>query len=178
MAPDATPAPATTGRLFAALWPDAALRRGLQAWQSAYTWSPRARPTPARDLHLTLVFIGAVPAIRLTDIERGLRRPAPDFELVLDTPRLWHGRLAAVEASELPPALAGWQADLADALRALGITIETRPYRPHVTLARQAGGSLLPARPPPPLRWVPRGHVLAVRDGGHYRVLHRYRRGG
>jgi hypothetical protein len=37
-----------------------------------------------------------------------------------------------------------------------------------------AAGALPPAAPPPAPRWSPRGHVLTVRDGGHYRVLRRY----
>ena len=171
---DRAPAVAATGRLFAALWPDPALRRALQAWQAAWTWPPRARPTPARDLHLTLVFIGAAPVERLPDIEAALATPTPAFELALDEPALWHRRLAVMACREVPALLAAWQQALADTLRALGLAIETRPYRPHVTLARSAAGALVPAGSPPPLRWSPRGHVLAVRDGAHYRVLRRY----
>lgn len=173
---DAPPAPAaeTTGRLFAALWPDPALRRALQAWQAAWTWPARARPTPVRDLHLTLVFIGPAPVARLPDIEAALATPTPAFELALDAPALWHRRLAVLACRRVPAVLAAWQQALADALRALGLAIETRPYQPHVTLARSAAGALAPAAPPPALHWSPHGHVLAVRDGVHYRVLRRY----
>lgn len=173
--PDRDARAATTGRLFAALWPDPALRRALQAWQAAWTWPPRARPTPARDLHLTLVFIGPAPLERLPDIQAALATATPAFELALDAPALWHRRLAVLTCSQVPAVLAAWQRALAEALRALGLAIETRPYHPHVTLARSAAGALPPAAPPPPvLHWRPRGHVLAVRDGAHYRVLRRY----
>jgi 2'-5' RNA ligase len=165
---------ACTGRLFAALWPDPALRRTLHAWQAAWTWPARARPTPARDLHLTLVFIGPAPVARLPQIEAALATPTPAIELVLDEPALWHRRLAVLACGQVPALLAAWQRALADALRGLGLTIEARPYRPHVTLARGAVGATPPSAPPPALHWAPRGHVLAVRDGAHYRVLRRY----
>lgn len=173
---DDTPAAAgaCTGRLFAALWPDPALRRALQAWQAAWTWPARARPTAPRDLHLTLVFIGPAPVERLPQIEAALATPTPAFELELDQPALWHRRLAVLACRQVPALLAAWQQALAEALRGLGLAIETRPYVPHVTLARGAAGATPPAAPPPALHWAPRGHVLAVRDGAHYRVLRRY----
>ncbi|HVE53705.1 MAG TPA: 2'-5' RNA ligase family protein, partial [Ramlibacter sp.] len=52
----------------------------------------------------------------------------------------------------VPPALAVLHADLAARLRLLQLRVETRRYRPHVTLARKAFGS----RPPAgfaPLTW-------------------------
>ena len=54
-----------TARLFLALWPDDALRRGLLAWRDAWQWPARAALVAPDDLHLTLHFLGGVPLVRL-----------------------------------------------------------------------------------------------------------------
>jgi 2'-5' RNA ligase len=110
------------------------------------------RVYPARDLHLTLCFIGEHDGVArleraLIDETRGLAAPElritgvgafPDF----DAPRvLWagvvdetagEGRLAALHNRALTAALgSGWRRPSADA---------ARPFRAHVTLARLAEG--------------------------------------
>jgi 2'-5' RNA ligase len=51
----------------------------------------------------------------------------------------------------VPPGLAALHATLAHTLGALGLRIDERPFRPHVTLARHAQGTPLPAEGP---RWT------------------------
>lgn len=165
MAPAPDPA-----RLFLALWPDAAARRALQAWQGAIAWPADARPTAAAQLHLTLHFIGAVPRSRLPALLAGLDRPFTPFTLQLADFALWRGGIAVLQPAEAPAALATLHADLADALRALALPVDERPFRPHVTLSRHAGGAV-PAPPPAPVVWrADAGYVLAESAGG-YRVL-------
>ena len=75
-----------------------------------------------------------------------------------------------------PDGLLALQQRLGAALRALGLPTETRPYRPHVTLARKAAGAALRCEPAP-LRWRVRSHALVEsRPGGRggYIVLRRY----
>ena len=55
-----------------------------------------------------------------------------------------------LEASQVPAPLADLHARLGEALQRLEVPVETRRYRPHVTLARKASG----AQPAPaPVRW-------------------------
>ena len=51
-------------RLFCALWPDAATRAALENARSAL-FPLSGRPVEAANLHVTLVFLGAVDAARL-----------------------------------------------------------------------------------------------------------------
>lgn len=161
-----------TLRLFLALWPDAETLRDLLAWREGWRWPPHARLHAPKHLHLTLHFIGAVPAARLPELRRGLACPGPGFELRLTRAELWPGGLAMLCPAQTPPALARLHAGLADALRALELPVESRPFRPHLTLARKAAGAL-PPEVAPDLRWSVRGHVLAQSLGG-YRILQRY----
>lgn len=176
--PTTTPAPTTPAdpaRLFLALWPDAATRQAIQAWQAALRWPAGARLTPPAQWHLTLHFIGSVPRVRLPELACGLARPFQPFELQLDGFEGWHHGIAVLRPAQTPPALAALHATLADALQALNLPVEPRPYRPHLTLARHAGGAkLIEGHAPPPVHWPARdGYVLAESAGG-YRVLQRF----
>lgn len=166
-------APATrTGRLFVALWPDAAAREGLVAWQRAVAWPERARPTPPRDLHLTLVFVGSLAGDRLGEVVEACAVEPGDAALQLDRFEVWRGGIAVLVPSAVPAALLDWQARIAAALRERGLPFDERPWRPHVTLARRGQGATLAAAPAP-VHWHAKDHALAVRDGPHYRVLAR-----
>jgi RNA 2',3'-cyclic 3'-phosphodiesterase len=169
-----TPSPVRDpARLFLALWPDAAGRAALLAWQRAVRWPPAARLTSAQNLHLTLHFIGAVPAARVPELAAGVARPCPAFELLLDRFEVWPRGVAVLQPATVPAPLTTLVDELADALKALALPVESRPFRPHATLARHATGATL-ADAPPPLRWpVHAGYVLAESAGG-YRVLQRF----
>jgi hypothetical protein len=73
----------------------------------------------------------------------------------------------------VPPALAALHATLGERLRELGLRVEARRFRPHVTLARHAAGAS-PLPPVPLLRWRAAGAVLVQsRPEGGYTVLAR-----
>lgn len=162
-----------TGRLFLALWPDAHTCQALQAWQAAIA-SPPARLTPACDLHLTLHFLGALDDARLPDVLAAADVPSPAIALTLSALDTWKQGLQVAVAHEVPPALAALHLAIGTGLRARGLPVESRPYRPHVTLARRAGGARALAAEPAPIAWTSVGHALAMRDGPHYRVLRRW----
>jgi 2'-5' RNA ligase len=156
-----------------ALWPDEAMRRRLVALQAGLGGGAGgARLTPAADLHLTLVFIGQLPSARLAEVRAGVAAlaPAPPCELELDALERWPGGLIVITATALPPALLHTRQALEEALRARGLPFDTRPFRPHVTLARR-----MPARaqlpPYQPLRWRCGGPALAVRGAAGYRMV-------
>jgi len=165
---------ATTARLFVALWPDAAVRATLAAWRDACSWPTRAAVVATPKLHLTLHFIGEVAVDRLPAIVQGLRMPLQPFELVLDQCVAWPRGLVVLQSSDTPAALPALHAACADALRALDLPLERRPFRAHVTLARDAARAALQQGT---LRWRvgelalvrshpgPRGYEVLSRSG-------------
>lgn len=169
----ATDTTSDTVRLFIGLWPTPAVRRALHAEQRRWTWPSSAALTGADNLHLTLHFIGAVPAARVPGVMQGLRANASRFTLELDTPELWPNRCAVWRPSQTPAALAELHSALAQALRALGLPVEPRPFHPHVTLARHASGAVPPTQPSA-LRWPVRGCALVQSAAGRYTPIARY----
>ena len=172
--------PSDSARLFLALWPDAALRDALRAHRDAWTWPRGAVPVPADKLHLTLHFLGAQPRARVPDLLDGLAVPFDPVKLTLDVPAIWHNGVAVLEPhgglTATPPALLDLHARLTQALVALGLAPEARPYRPHVTMARRAAGAGMPPDATA-LDWTADGYALVeshVGQGG-YRVLRTYR---
>ena len=91
--------------------------------------------------------------------------PFQPFELVLDQPTRWPHGLAVLGAAEVPAPLQVLHDRLGDALRTLGLPVETRPYQPHVTLARRADAVVVPAMLTPVV-WRVRRYVLVVSTGG------------
>lgn len=170
--PAAAPSLPSAARVFYALWPDAAVRGALQAHQRVWAWPGGVSLTRPERLHLTLHFLGEVPTALLAPLADALpRRPEP-FELRLTQPALWRGGLAVLLAEEAPAGLLALHARLAQAIRSLDLPVETRPFAPHVTLARRARHAGPPGRPEP-VAWTARGAVLveSVRPQGGYRVL-------
>lgn len=165
----------TTGRLFVALWPTPSVRRALAGLQASIGWPEAARPTPAQDLHLTLVFIGPIPAAQLEALGDALAIDAPAFDLSIDAIQRWHAGLTVAVPSVVPDALRHRQQRVAQAVTQLGLPLDERPHRPHVTLARRGNGAVLPLEDQVPrVAWRGTGHVLAMREGAHYRVIRRY----
>jgi 2'-5' RNA ligase len=165
-----------TDRLFLALWPDKRLRSALARHRDAWHWPADARRVRTDKLHLTLHFIGAVPAARTAGLLSGLAVPFDAFEVVLDRPALWPQGLAVLEPQAVPPPLAALHTALGEVLRAAGLPVEERPFRPHLTLARRAPGARPPAQAAV-LRWAVSHYALVASDlgaGGGYRVLARY----
>ena len=170
------PLPPPAVRLFLALWPGAAQQAPIAQAQHAWAWPPRARCHAPADWHVTLHFIGQVPLQRLAGIRAGLQVTAPPCELVLDQPALWPHGLAVCEATATPPALAQLHARLGDALRALALPVDSRPWRPHLTLARNAQGAVPPGAMAPVCLPV-MDYVLAASTGHpqqRYEILARY----
>ena len=157
-------------RLFLALWPTEDVAAALAAHADRWQWPDTARRTPTGRLHVTLHYIGDVPLADLPRLRQALPRGWEGCTLRLDHAEVWRGGIAVLEALQVPPALAGLHERLAAVLRAQGLPVEDRRYRPHVTLARRAQG----ARPPEgfePLAWQVAPQYLLVRSlpaGGGY----------
>ncbi|MGZ3183394.1 MAG: RNA 2',3'-cyclic phosphodiesterase [Telluria sp.] len=160
-------------RLFLALWPDDLVRAALAYWRDAWTWPRGATPVANDKLHLTLHFLGEVPEARLPALVEGFALPAPRFQLDFGVPAVWHQNIAVLEPLTVPSELLDLQTALGARVAALGLPLEDRPYRPHVTMARRARG----AQPPAAnlhIRW-PVDRYALVRSHpatGAYKVLH------
>lgn len=143
--PAAPSVPAAAVRLFLGLWPTTKVRAALLSHAARWDWPASARPTRPEDLHVTLHFLGNVAVERLPQLRAGLEVAWAGGELVLDRPAVWPGGIAVLEAGQAGSELADLHSRLADALRALELPVEHRPWRPHVTLARKASGAHPPA---------------------------------
>jgi RNA 2',3'-cyclic 3'-phosphodiesterase len=163
-------------RLFVAIWPDEEVRAAIAAWQQAWVWPAQADPVKSDRMHLTLHFIGDVPAGRLPELSQGLAAPFEPFTLELDQGDVWPSGVAVLRPHVQPPQLLRLHQDLRERLVSLGLPVETRPYRAHVTLARRARGAKPPERGAG-LRWrIGAGYVLvrSLPGGAGYRLLERF----
>lgn len=160
-------------RLFVALWPTPAVRAALCERRDAIGWPPRSSVVADERLHLTLHFVGAVPRALWSRLPPALQVPCPPLALELGAAQAWPQGLVVLPALAVPEPLRELHAALAAALANLGLPVEARPFRPHVTLARRAAGARLPVAGEP-LRWRAGGYALVNSEPAGYRVLARY----
>lgn len=105
------------------------------------------RVVAADTLHITLAFLGSVPADRIADIHAAMAQlrgmPAPRLAITgagCFANALWLGvNETGTDPAEVTPLTALAQRCEA-ALRARGFTLDRRPFHPHVTLARLRTG--------------------------------------
>lgn len=134
--PEAPPAEIAQ-RMFLALWPNDAVRARLAATCRALELNG-GRLIAAQNLHVTLVFLGAVDAARRACVETALSSVRGNaFEFAL-TRVEWRrrGGMVWLAAPEVPAALRELAASLNAALIPCGHRAEPRPFRLHVTAAR------------------------------------------
>jgi RNA 2',3'-cyclic 3'-phosphodiesterase len=132
-----------TRRLFVGLMADQAARAAIAELCRRWVWPSRARLTAVDNLHLTLVFLGDVAAEDELRLQAGLSTVRFDsLSLVIDSAELWRG--VAVLVPREDSRLRALRAEIADVVSRVALPLEARPWKPHVTLARDAIG----ARPP------------------------------
>jgi len=95
--------------------------------------------TLADNLHLTLKFLGETPPHRIKDIQEAMKRAAGEpFELELYGVKAFNkSGIVSAEVGGDISALSSLVSRIEDALHILGFAREQRPYRPHITLARE-----------------------------------------
>ena len=127
-------------KLFFALWPDDRQRENLRN-----TMSPVARQVEGSAVfrgnwHVTLVFVGEVPADRVAEIQAATADIEVEaFRLRFDRLAFWQRpRIACLQAMSVPPPLEALVNALNQALVPFGHEPETGHYRPHVTAVRRA----------------------------------------
>ncbi len=141
--PAGAPQPAAkTRRLFFALWPDEAMRERLAEAAHPAVRASRGRAVPSAQLHMTLAFLGAVPAARVALLSAAALAAAgaPGGCLELSFERLahWPGpRVLCALPARAPSVLGELVERLLEALGAAGFAPDLKPFRPHVTVARK-----------------------------------------
>ena len=141
------------------------------------------RWTPSEKLHVTLTFIGEWPEERLADVKAALATvdvPGPVTVALhgvgwLPNPRFPHTLYVGVEAT---PELQALAAASERAIVPLGIAVEDRWYRPHVTLARTRGRiprDALQLDAAPIASFQASSFFLYLSSGGKYTKLEEFR---
>ena len=170
---------AGTARLFFAAWPAPEIQQALGELARELQPACGGRAIPARNIHLTLVFLGDIERAALPRYESLAQAiVASAFELAVDRVQYWrHNRIVWAGVAHCPPAALALVDRLAAAAAGEGIRAEQRPYVPHVTLLRDARraprGAVVPL-----VRWPVTRFALVesvARDRGRvYQPLHEW----
>jgi 2'-5' RNA ligase len=147
--------PSRPRRLFFALMPPEPARARLHQEAARLLPIVRGRAIPRENIHLTLVFLGAVDAAlvpRVGDFASAVR--GRRFVLSFDEVGLWpRSGILWAGCGVTPAPIADLVVSLRAGAGACGLAVDSRAFRPHVTLLRNAR-----RRPPertlsPPLEW-------------------------
>jgi len=138
-------------RLFVGLELPDAVRSALGRWRDSVL-VPTMRPVPSESMHVTLCFLGSVPAAEVIVIGDACavalagQRPVPlGVGSVAWLPRR-RPQVLSVAVDDPSGGLAGRQAALSEALAAGGwYRPESRPFLAHVTVARVRRGQRMRA---------------------------------
>lgn len=129
-----------TKRLFFALWPDHRQRERLRDIITPLAKSVEGKAVDRRNWHVTLAFIGAFPAHRVPYLlQRAAEIQVEPFRLNFDRFEFWpRPKVASLVAATVPPELEALVDALNVVLADLGLRVEDRNYRPHITVVRNA----------------------------------------
>lgn len=132
-------------RLFFALWPSPTRRQALAAATARAVSQVDGRAVPPANLHVTLAFLGTVPAERLPELVlAGGQGSHRAVDLDFDRLEYWpKPKVVVAMASVAPDAGFELVERLWQRLEPLGFPRDQRPWRPHMTLVRKI------RRPPP-----------------------------
>lgn len=178
-----------TARVFFALWPDEALRGALAKASVEMHARHGGRRTRPDSIHLTLVFVGRVEARRIPELlAMAAAIRVASFDTGFDVAECWrHNHIGCLGAAQVPETLLELVRELEAGLQALDISFDRRPYKPHITLLRNAdcrkeaadSGGLGKKNPAlEPIRWPARDFVLVKSslrsEGARYEELGRW----
>ena len=135
-------------RTFICLQPPAFARDRLASTQQRLRNSgAQVRWVKPHNIHLTLKFLGSLPAQRLQNVTRAVQRaavPAPPIPLELAVlgcfPNRRAPRVVWAGLKQLPEELRDLQQRVEKELVAIGFSAESRPFSPHFTLGRVRSG--------------------------------------
>jgi 2'-5' RNA ligase len=170
-----------TVRLFFAIRPAGAAALAGLSKAARPLLQGEARWLAADHLHLTLAFAATFPTSRLDALQQGAQEAvagiAP-FAMRGCGLALWPAPSRArllVALFEPEPSCSLLAGRLATLLKALGVPVEKRLFRPHITLARLKGRCSLRQQVQPICRWWCEGMELLQsqldQHGSHYQFL-------
>ncbi len=161
-------------RLFFALWPDPETRKRIDIFNRRIKGG-RLKKVHVDNLHVTLVFLGAVNSeIEADIISQSEKIGIPAFTIEFARLAFWKKpRILCLTAVQYDSQLILLVDTIKGLLEPLGIEIEERAFRPHITLARKATGLIdIEA---PCIEWRARSFSLvescSTPSGVHYQVL-------
>lgn len=160
-------------RLFFALGCPSELADQIGSWRDSQNLG--GQPVATENLHLTLAFLGSQPAAALDGlIQLGGELREEAFTLRLDQLQTIGTDFLCLTPSRPPRPLLRLVAHVHSGLTALGVSLDSRPFLPHVTLARRADSH--PLRPAPEaFEWRVKGFGLFRSEntttGVHYAEL-------
>ena len=155
-------------RLFFAAWPDKETRRRLE-WLTGRLGSfCEGRKTKAENIHLTLVFVGEVDISQVDALCQAADEieghGVQAFDFVIERICVWKRKnIVYAEINEIPQPLIDLVEALQSRLSSAGFSLEERPYKPHITLMRNAACKTLPELAEP-IIWRVREWVLIKSD--------------
>lgn len=166
-------------RLYYALWPERAIAERFIEHAVMLQAVVGGRVTRVDSVHLTLAFLGNVADTRATELLSPPSTIATErFVLDVDRIGVWHHNgIGWVAPSVAPESLAELQGRLSDWLESIGLPLEQRAFKPHVTLLRKATGNVGTV-PIESVRWPVDEYVLvesiAGESGTRYEIRGRF----
>lgn len=132
-------------RLFFAVMPAPAETRRLATLAGRLAVLTDGRAQSGANLHLTLAFLGQVPRAQLPSLKAigNACRHHPASRLTLSRLTALRSTLC-LEPESTPVPLATLQRDLSRSLTAAGFLLESRRFRPHLSLVRHARAPVPP----------------------------------
>lgn len=129
-----------TQRMFFALWPGANLQRSLARIAENMQVAFGGRVVVARNIHLTLAFVGSVPSGRVDELLAvGASVRASSFALDLIETGCWkRSAVGWIAPDASPQALDDLVFGLRQRLMKSRFHVDDKPFAPHVTLLRKA----------------------------------------
>lgn len=128
-----------SSRLFFALWPDDQTRLELVRLSRAIEIKG-FRPVQPQNVHVTLVFLGNVDAASELLIKQNVAGISSEpFILTFDQLSYWKKpRILCLSCSQSVDEVEKLVATLNIEVESCGLQTDTRPYKPHITMARHA----------------------------------------
>lgn len=164
-------------RMFFALWPDDATRQQCRSVVKKIA-GKEFRPVAAENLHATLVFLGNVDADQEAAIsEAAGALTVPEMALTFASLDFWKKpQVLCLTSQNFSKEVSILVEQLTEIVTRYGITVDERPFKPHVTLARKAKASAVVEFEP--IVWHADAFCLvescSTAKGVEYRVIKRW----
>ncbi len=127
-------------RVFFAIFPDKSVQAQLAHQAEQLESICGGSAVKMQQIHLTLLFLGNIAIHQLEILQQAMKNvSAEKFEFKLEEICYWkHNQIVYSQTKQFPVALFTLVDTLRNALSEAGFQIDTRAYKPHVTLIRKA----------------------------------------